>query len=263
MSYRPTSNTKTRKAPFDVCHRRQLQIAPGDKLLLQANRREARLLNGQIVEVKSVEEATGAITLTDGRTLPPDYRTFCHGYAVTSHSSQSKTVDEIIMVTSSRSLGAVDREQFYVSISRGRQRCRILTDDKLLLRERIVRSACRKAALELSGLENALRQHGFTPKLTDKEESPGLSPSPLAIRHDLRNPCPNHRIRPLRPIRAARLSRLNRFAQAVIAWVAHLKLTQITTRSITPSTSQRIGPALRPGVHQHPRTQRQSNHISI
>jgi hypothetical protein len=56
VSYRPASHKAIREAPFDVCQPRQLAIAPGDKLLLQANRREARLINGQIVEVKSVED---------------------------------------------------------------------------------------------------------------------------------------------------------------------------------------------------------------
>ena len=75
-------------------------------------------------------------------------------------------MDEVIVVASSRSFGAVNREQFYVTISRGRQRCRIFTDDKLLLRDRIARSSSRKAAIELPGLEAALVREGFTPKLT-------------------------------------------------------------------------------------------------
>ena len=105
VSYRPSDTGTTRsgngggketrsvRSAFDVCERREIRIAPGDKLLLQGSRREQRLINGQIVEVRSVED-TGTITLADGRTLPPDYRQFTHDYAVTSHASQGKAALE-------------------------------------------------------------------------------------------------------------------------------------------------------------------------
>jgi hypothetical protein len=70
-----------------------------------------------------------SVLLADGRVIPADYRTFTHGYAVTSHAAQGKTVDEVLVVASSRSLPAINQEQFYVSISRGRERCQIFTDD--------------------------------------------------------------------------------------------------------------------------------------
>src|SRR5438128_6379119 len=106
------------RACFEVGEWRTLKIAPGDKLLLQANR-SRQFVNGELVEVKAV--AGQSILLSDGRTLPPDYRTFTHGYAVTSHAAQGKTVDHVLLVASCRSFSAVNREQFYVSISRGRQ----------------------------------------------------------------------------------------------------------------------------------------------
>jgi hypothetical protein len=219
-----------------------------------------RIINGQIVEVKNVEETTGAITLADGRILPPDYRTFCHGYAVTSHASQSKTVDEVVVVASSRSLGAVNREQFYVSISRGRQRCRIFTDDKRLLRDQIVRSSSRKAALELAGLEAALVREGFTPKQTVPKKALTLSASPPTIHRTLHNLQP---IRATRALRPTRFSRLNRIAQAVIAWTAHLKFAERVSQRISHTITHAIHPSIRRGLHQKPATQRKSNRISI
>jgi hypothetical protein len=86
--------------------------------------------------------------LADGRVIPADYRTFTHGYAVTSHAAQGKTVDEVLLVASSRSLPAINQEQFYVSISRGRERCQIFTDDSDLLRSHVTRSSARLAAVE-------------------------------------------------------------------------------------------------------------------
>src|SRR5206468_7953487 len=106
-------------ACFDVGEARELKVAPGDWLLLQANHGK-EFVNGERVQVRRL--AGAAIILTDGRVLPSTFNTFTHGYAVTSHSSQGKTVDDVLLVASSRSFAAVNREQFYVSISRGRER---------------------------------------------------------------------------------------------------------------------------------------------
>ncbi len=89
------------------------------------------------------------LVLADGRVIPEKYRTFTHGYAVTSHAAQGKTVDEVLVVASSRSLPAVHQEQFYVSISRGRERCQIFTDDSDLLRSHVTHSSARLAAVEV------------------------------------------------------------------------------------------------------------------
>jgi ATP-dependent exoDNAse (exonuclease V) alpha subunit len=65
--------------------------------LLRAN--APGFVNGERVTVKAAQRKR--ITLTDGRELPRDYRTFSHGYAVTSHAAQGKTVDEVLVVASS------------------------------------------------------------------------------------------------------------------------------------------------------------------
>jgi hypothetical protein len=130
----------------DVGERRKIKIAAGDKLLLQANTTGKRFINGELVEVRAIQG--DSILLADGRVIPADYRTFTHGYAVTSHAAQGKTVDEVLLVASSRSLPAINQEQFYVSISRGRERCQVFTDDSELLRSHVTRSSARLAAVE-------------------------------------------------------------------------------------------------------------------
>ncbi len=170
---------------FDVGERREIAISPGEQLLLQANRRLSEspnrsngtlaLVNGQIVTVKEIR--AGRIALSDGRVLPPDYQQFAHGYCVTSHSAQARTVDSVFLVASSRSAPAIHREQFYVSISRGRKECRIFTDDKMILRDRIARSTHRRAALDL--VKSALEEKGASPDgktAPSSERPPRLRP---------------------------------------------------------------------------------------
>jgi hypothetical protein len=132
-------------ALFDVGEERKLKVAAGDKLLLQSNWQK-KFVNGELVEVKAVQG--DSVLLADGRVIPADYRTFTHGYAVTSHAAQGKTVDEVLLVASSRSLPAINQEQFYVSISRGRERCQVFTDDAEMLRSHVTHSSARLAAVE-------------------------------------------------------------------------------------------------------------------
>jgi hypothetical protein len=132
-------------ALFDVGEKRKLKVAAGDRLLLQSNWQK-KFVNGELVEVKAVQG--DSVLLADGRVIPAEYRTFTHGYAVTSHAAQGKTVDEVLVVASSRSLPAINQQQFYVSISRGRDACRVFTDDVEMLRSHVTRSSARLAAVE-------------------------------------------------------------------------------------------------------------------
>jgi len=133
-------------ALFDVGEKRKLKVSAGDKLLLQANWQK-KFINGELVEVRAIQG--DSVVLADGRVIPANYRTFTHGYAVTSHAAQGKTVDEVLVVASSRSLPAINQQQFYVSISRGRDACRVFTDDAEMLRSHVTRSSARLAAVEV------------------------------------------------------------------------------------------------------------------
>ena len=126
--------------------RRSIEVATGDRLLLTTNRRENgfRVTNGEIVMVAEVDRL-GRICLEDGRTLPAGFRHFAHGYAVTAHRSQGKSVDAVII-----SGDGMRKELFYVAASRGRQSVRVVTSDKESLRESVARSSMRKSASELA-----------------------------------------------------------------------------------------------------------------
>ncbi|HEX4121787.1 MAG TPA: MobF family relaxase [Verrucomicrobiae bacterium] len=190
---------------FDVGEARELRVAAGDWLLLQANHGK-EFVNGERVQVRDIQ--IGRIALTDGRVLPGEFNAFTHGYAVTSHSSQSKTVDEVLLVASSKSFAAVNREQFYVSISRGRERVHVFTDDAELLARRVTDSHERKAAVELQALRDDLAKLGFV-----RREGPGGELASATVHQDLRT------IRTMRETgRAARPTRITptqRLAQIV------------------------------------------------
>jgi len=130
---------------FDVYKRQHIEVAPHDKLLLLANQRgpEFRATNGELVTVSRIDELQ-RIHLQDGRALPENYKQFTHGYAVTAHRSQGKSVDAVVL-----SGDGMRRELFYVAASRGREGIAIITSDKERLRESVGYSDVRQSAVEL------------------------------------------------------------------------------------------------------------------
>src|SRR5271165_3770077 len=222
----------TAAASFDVGEARELKVSPGDWLLLQANHGKD-FINGQRVQVRQIQN--GRIALADGRSLPAGFNVFTHGYAVTSHSSQSKTVDEVLLVASSRSFGAVNREQFYVSISRGRERVHVFTDDADLLARRVTDSHIRKAAVELQGLRDGLAKLGFLPQPQLKEKVLAHGQSPPVVED-------SHALRPRRPTRQTRLSTIQRLATAVEDVRRWLGLDQTEAVEQKETVAEKIGP---------------------
>jgi UvrD-like helicase C-terminal domain len=146
--------TRRQAQAFSVHEKKEIQIAAGDKLLLQANRRETgfRSTNGELVTVARVEQ--GRIELEDGRRLPGNYRAFDHGYVVTAHRSQGKTVDAVIVAGDRMS-----KELFYVAATRGRESLTVITSDKEQLRETIGISGERLSATELVHKANEQNAH--------------------------------------------------------------------------------------------------------
>jgi ATP-dependent exoDNAse (exonuclease V) alpha subunit len=133
-----------------VCQPREIQLRCGDRLQLKTNGKSSKgekLTNGEIVTVASIR-SSGEIQLDDGRVLPAHYRQFVHGYAVTSYSSQGKTVDHVIFADSAVK-AATSAEQWYVTISRGRKSIQLLTPNRAELRTHILRTNHRELALDL------------------------------------------------------------------------------------------------------------------
>jgi ATP-dependent exoDNAse (exonuclease V) alpha subunit len=131
---------------FDVFERKSIEVAPSDRLLMTANCRDQgfRCTNGEIVTVSRLD-SKGRIHLEDGRTLPRNFRQFTHGYAITAHRSQGKSVDSVII-----SADRMHKELFYVAVSRGRKSVLVVTSDKQSLRESVGCSSARQSASELA-----------------------------------------------------------------------------------------------------------------
>jgi conjugative relaxase-like TrwC/TraI family protein len=138
---------------FDVYDRSALPVAVGDRLRVTQNGTAAggkgRLLNGSLHTVAGFNRR-GDILLDGGLVVPRDFGHLAHGYCTTSHASQGKTVDRVFVALGAESYAAASREQFYVSVSRGRESVKVYCEDKAELLEAVSHSAARPAAVELT-----------------------------------------------------------------------------------------------------------------
>ena len=110
---------------FEVYEKRELRLAKGDRIRITQNGMaeggKHRLINGSIHTVAGFDRR-GNIVLDNNQAVPKDYGNIAHGYCTTSHSSQGKTVDRVLVAMGEESFPAASRQQFYVSASRGRER---------------------------------------------------------------------------------------------------------------------------------------------
>jgi conjugative relaxase-like TrwC/TraI family protein len=154
-----------RSGAFSVSRLNRIEIAAGDRLLVRANDRGARVFNGEIVSVARID--SGVIHTTDGRWIDTRrFRALTHGFAVTSHAAQSKTVEHVVVAA--RQLNA---KSAYVACSRGKVSCALHTPDKAVLFERLP-AGNRTAALDLltkeQGGGTTLDRHGIWTRWTNE-----------------------------------------------------------------------------------------------
>lgn len=139
---------------FQVFEERQISLAKGDRIRITRNGESAdgrKINNGALYTIESINKK-GQLVLHSGAVLNPDHGHLAYGYCTTSHSSQSKTVQDVLVAQSASSFVASSQEQFYVSASRGKQSIRIYTDDRAGLQVAVGNRATRTSALEFAGL---------------------------------------------------------------------------------------------------------------
>jgi conjugative relaxase-like TrwC/TraI family protein len=142
---------------FDVYRARELAIGKGDRIRITKNgnvkvegqARGTRVNNGDIFTVEGFTNE-GDIRLENGKLLPKDYGHFTPGYVDTSYASQGKTVDRVFIAAGSESIPAVGQQQWYVSVSRGREQAKVYVDSKDDVRKAITHGAQRMSAVELT-----------------------------------------------------------------------------------------------------------------
>lgn len=144
----PTNITQLAQR-YSVYRKSELGLAKGDLVRLTAGGRTKdgaqRVNNGAILTFDGLT-SSGDLRFSNGKVLAKEFGHLDYGFVSTSHASQGRTVDHVLIAESADSYPAASREQFYVSASRGRKSARIYTDSKEELMLAISESSVGQAA---------------------------------------------------------------------------------------------------------------------
>jgi conjugative relaxase-like TrwC/TraI family protein len=118
---------------YEVYRPSQLTLAVKDRVRITANGwtkdGKHRLKNGMLLTVQGFTPQGDPI-VDKGWVIARDFGHLAHGYAVTSHASQGKTVSKVFIGLSSQSFPAANQRSFYVPVTRGKEQAVIFTDSK-------------------------------------------------------------------------------------------------------------------------------------
>jgi len=127
------------------------EFSEGDRVRVDANDYSKGLVNGDLAEVKSIDEDRITLSLDTGKEVSLDVekpQNLDHAYCQTIYASQGQTVERVMVEADTQSL-TVNENSFYVAISRAENEAVIYTDDKDMLPESMGRSMSDEAALDI------------------------------------------------------------------------------------------------------------------
>lgn len=136
---------------FGVFSESCISVSVGDRMRVTRNavtEDGKKLYNGNVYQITEIEDS-GNIILDGKHRIAPESWLLDYGYVSTSHASQGKTASKVIISQSSLSFDAASLEQFYVSVSRGRDAITIYTDSVADLVDSVRDPTERMLAVEL------------------------------------------------------------------------------------------------------------------
>ncbi|AEW02348.1 conjugal transfer protein [Niastella koreensis] len=185
---------------FTVYRKTVIPLAIGDSVTItrgSSDRTGKRLNNGQSLKVVSVDEGSDIILINPTTKVEyrvsPEFGHLNHGYTTTSHGAQGRTTDEVYIAMPASTFPASNMKQFYVSVSRARDKVHLYTDDKAALMEQVSQIGDRQSALELLG-PTELSQ--FVARQWAYLESP---PPQLTLAPESQSPAIERPVRPYAP----------------------------------------------------------------
>jgi hypothetical protein len=134
---------------FSAFKAETISISVGDQVRITKNFQTGgnKFRNNELHTVTGLGE--GRLTLDKGEIFMRGGLHMDQGLAVTSHTAQGKTVDQVIVSVPIESFSQANEAQFYVSMSRAREAMHLFTDSKAALREAVTRPSGRLSSIEL------------------------------------------------------------------------------------------------------------------
>ena len=123
---------------IDVGELRKIELCTGDLIQFRVNLKAKKIYNGTLAHV-SADPGKVEILYSDGRPrelidMPENYAAFDYGWVTTSHKSQGRTAENVVVAAES-----LDRKAFYVALSRGRKEMSLHCPDKEHLKRNLAK----------------------------------------------------------------------------------------------------------------------------
>lgn len=123
---------------IDVGELRKIELCEGDLIQFRVNLKAKKIYNGTLAHV-SADPGKVEILYSDGRPrelidMPENYAAFDYGWVTTSHKSQGRTAENVVVAAES-----LDRKAFYVALSRGRKEMSLHCPDKEHLKRNLAK----------------------------------------------------------------------------------------------------------------------------
>ena len=121
---------------IEVGELRKIELCRGDLIQFNVNLRDKKIYNGNIAQITDDPKKV-MMLYSDGTPrelidLPEDYATFKYGWVTTSHKSQGRTAENVVVAAQ-----ALDRKAFYVALSRGRKNMALHCPEKEFLKQQL------------------------------------------------------------------------------------------------------------------------------
>lgn len=116
--------------------KRQIELCTGDLIQFNVNMRDKKIYNGNIARITDDPHKV-MLLYPDGKPrqlieLPEEYATYKYGWVTTSHKSQGRTSETVVVAAQ-----ALDRKAFYVALSRGRKHMALHCPEKEFLKQQL------------------------------------------------------------------------------------------------------------------------------
>ncbi|MEG7534495.1 relaxase domain-containing protein [Vibrio cholerae] len=144
-------------------------LAVGEKVVWRDNDKPTGRLNNDTATVEKIEGTNVTFRLSNGKTGEFDMSKLAnshwdHGYAMTVHAAQGKTAQNVFVHAETSRESLLNTEQFYVQISRAKDRVYLYTDSK----EGLVRAVEQRSGQKQTAKESSYQSLEPLDHLIDK-----------------------------------------------------------------------------------------------
>lgn len=154
---------------------RDLEVAPGDRLIVREN--TEKLKNGTALHVEKIDDQHIHARDADGKLHKLELakeNKLDHGYAQTGHESQGRTCEKVLVHGESHRVNLQNQQNAYVALSRATETAIVYTDN----RDKLVEQIDRESGQKETALEQKNREQQHQPEPVSEKPAPTPEPEP-------------------------------------------------------------------------------------